>query len=175
MWTKKKVVISKYVRIFTNSGVNTKKALHLKKCAIFHKFWSETSNERVFITKSAKKQFLLTNSSRVITSISGVSGLELPISGTEPVTFFWAQCSLGGHNSCLRGTSSYLGAHGPEMLPVASGLLQNYSNLSNCHYRIFVTEIMPEIGFIEKRELFEITKRYPKPFSTISFICENTI
>ena len=51
-------------------------------------------NIRIFIAKSAKKQFLLTNFG-VIPSISGVSGLELHFSGTEPVTFFGAQTSLG--------------------------------------------------------------------------------
>ena len=50
--------------------------------------------------KICKKQFLLTNSG-VITSILGVSGLELHFSGTEPVTFSGTQFSLGGHNSCL--------------------------------------------------------------------------
>ena len=53
----------------------------------------------------------------VITSILGVSGLELHFSGTEHVTFFWAQSSLGGNNSCLEGTSSELGRHGPGMPP----------------------------------------------------------
>ena len=47
--------------------------------------------------------------SGVITSILGVPGLELHFSGTERVTFFWAQPSLGGHNSCLGGLSSDLG------------------------------------------------------------------
>ena len=56
--------------------------------------------------------------------------------GTEPVTFVGAQSSLGGH--------------GPGMPPVASGLLQVYSNLSNYNYRIFVKEILLEIGFIEE-------------------------
>ena len=97
----------------------------------------------VFITKSAKKQFLLTNFG-VITSILGVSGLELHFCGNEPVTFFGSQSSLGGRNSCLGGTCSDLGRHGPGMPPVASGLLQVYSNLSNCNYHIFVKEILLE-------------------------------
>ena len=59
-------------------------------------------NKRVFIAKSAKKQFLPTNSG-VIASILGVSGLKQHSSSTEPVTFFGAQTSLGGHNSCLWG------------------------------------------------------------------------
>ena len=38
----------------------------------------------------------------------------------------------------------------PRNAPVVSGLLQVYSNLSNCNYRIFVEEIRLEIGFIEE-------------------------
>ena len=75
-WRQKKLFISKNAQIFSNSGVKPQK-------------------KRVFITKSAKKQFLLTNSG-VITSILGVSGLELHFSGTEPVTFFGAQILFGG-------------------------------------------------------------------------------
>ena len=107
-----------------------KKCLHLKICADFYEFWGETTKKKGFYYKSAKKQLLLTNSG-VITSILGVSGLELHFSGTEPVTFFGAQFSLGGHKQRL-------GGHGPGMPPVASGLLQLYSNLLNCKYRFFV-------------------------------------
>ena len=60
-----------------------------------------------------KKQFLLPNSG-VTTSILKVSGLELHSSGTEPVTFFGAQSSLGGHDSLL-------GGHSPECLPRGAG------------------------------------------------------
>ena len=75
--------------------------------------------KKVYIAESAKKQFLLTNSG-VITSILGVSGLELLSSGTEPVTFFGAQSSLWEHNSRLRGTSSDFGAW-PRMPPSGAG------------------------------------------------------
>ena len=134
-------------QIFRGGGTNSlilrireygpkKKGLHLELCADFHEFWGE-EKKKVFISKNAqiftnsgvkpqkkslyykicKKQFLLTNSG-VITSILGVSGLELHFSGTEPVTFFWEQFSLGGHNSCLGGTSSDLGGGtAPECIP----------------------------------------------------------
>ena len=41
--------------------------------------------------------------SGVITSILGVSGLELHSRSAEPVTFFGAQSPLGRHSSCLGG------------------------------------------------------------------------
>ena len=79
--------------------------------------------QTVFIAKSTNKQFLLTNSG-VIASILGVPGLELHSNGTESVNFFWAQSSLGGHNSRLGGSSSGLGGGGtaPKCPPVASVL-----------------------------------------------------
>ena len=87
---KKKVFISKYARISTNSGMKLQK-------------------KRVFIAKSARKQFLLTKSG-VTTSILGVSGLKLHSSGTEPVTFFGAQFSFGGAQAVIWG-------FGPGMPP----------------------------------------------------------
>ena len=119
---KTKVFIAKFHEIWGKD--QKKKGFHLEICADFHEFWDEEKKKlfnsknaeiftnfgekpqrkRVSITKSAKKQFLLTNS-RVITGIFGVSGLELHSSGTEPVTFFGAQSSLGGHNFHLGGTT----------------------------------------------------------------------
>ena len=85
--------------------------------------------KRVFITKFAKKQFLLTIYG-VITSILGVSGVELHSSGTEPLTFFGAQSSLGGHNSRFGGTA-------PEcsrgVVPAAS--LQQFIEQLLSHFR----------------------------------------
>ena len=169
-----------------------KKSLYLKICADFHEFWGENKKssssqkmlefsripgwnhkKRVFITKSEKKQLLLTNSG-VITSILGVSGLELHFSGTEPVILFGAQSSLGGHNSCSGSTSSDLGRHWPGMPPWRRAC---------CKFRAIYRTVT--IAFSLKRycskpvllkwELFEVTKRCPKPFSTNSFISENTI
>ena len=57
----------------------------------------------------------------MMTSILGVSGLKLDSCGTEPVTFFGAQSSLGGHNSRLGGTSSDLVGHGLGMPPRVAG------------------------------------------------------
>ena len=74
--------------------------------------------QKVFIAKSTKKQFLLTNSG-VITSILRVSGPELHFSSTEPINFFRTQSSLGGRNSRLGGArpqNSPRGA-GPELRP----------------------------------------------------------
>ena len=107
IWVKdqKKVFFSKHARIFTNFEVKKKKLFNSKNARICTKSGVKPQEKRVFITKSVKKQFLLTNS-RVINSISGVSGLVLHFSGTKPVTFLGTQSSLRGHNSRLWGTSS---------------------------------------------------------------------
>ena len=47
-------------------------------------------------------------------SILRVSGFELHSSGTEPVTFFGAQSSLGGYNSRLRGARTRNAPRGAE-------------------------------------------------------------
>ena len=59
--------------------------LHLEICANFHQLRGETTKK-----SGTERQFSLTNSG-MITSIFGVSGLELHSNGTEPVTFFGAQ------------------------------------------------------------------------------------
>ena len=93
--------------------------------------WNQ--KKRVFIAKSAKKQFLLMNS-RVITSTLGISGLELHYSGSEPVTFFGSQSSLGDGGTILvwRGTSSDLGGSRPGNAPLAPGL-NKILLLLHCH------------------------------------------
>ena len=100
---KKKVFVPKYTQIFMNSGVNPQK-------------------QTVFIAKSTKKHFLFTNS-EVITSILGVSGLELHSSSTEPVNFFGAQSSIGGAQFSLGGVQAVIWkSTSPECPLVAPGL-----------------------------------------------------
>ena len=126
--------------------MDQKKGLQLEICADFHEFRGETT-KRIFITKSAKKKFLPTNSG-VITSRESQASNCTSVAPSLLLSL--------GHNPCLGGqflfggTSSDLGGHCPGMPPVSSGLLQVYSNLSNCNYRIFVTEILLEIDFIEE-------------------------
>ena len=158
MWTKKQKPSS---RNSTKSGVKTKKSLYLEICADFHEFRGETTKKRIFITKSAKKQFLLTNSG-VITRILGVSGIELHSRGTEPVTFFGAQSLLGrGAQFSFGGPQAVIWGAQPRNAPVASGLLQVYSNLSNCNYCVFVNEILLEN---EERRTFSGNKEVPQTF-----------
>ena len=78
--------------------------------------WVKPEKQAIFIAKSKKKQFLLT-SSGVITSTLGVSGIELHSSSTKLVNFFGCISRLGGHSSRLGGTSSNLGGNGPGMPP----------------------------------------------------------
>ena len=65
-------------------------------------------------------------------------GLDLHSSSPEPVNFFGAQSSLGGHNFCLGGgTSSHLGGTAPEYPPVAQGLLcYIFRKLSSKHTKL---------------------------------------
>ena len=144
VWIKKKVLISKNAQIFTNYGVKPqKKGLYYKICkktVLAHEFWG--------------------NNQYYLGSLRPRTALQW-----HPACYFlWEQVSLGGHNSCLGGTSSDLGRHSPGMPPVASGLLQVYSNLSNCNYRIFVKEIRLKIGFIEEMRTIWGKKEMPQTF-----------
>ena len=56
------------------------------------------------------------------------------------------------------------GGTAPVCPSVASGLLQVYSNLSNCNYRIFVEEILLEIGFVEEMRTIWGNKKVPQTF-----------
>ena len=130
---KPKIFIAKFHEIW---GKNKKKGLHLKICADFYEFWGEEKKKpfnsknvristnfgvkpqkkRVLITKSAKKQFLLTNSV-VITCILGVLGLELHFSGTRNVTFFGTQSLLGEAQFWFGEHNSHLGGTAPDCPP----------------------------------------------------------
>ena len=127
--------------------------------------------KRCFITKSAKKQFLLTNS-EMITSILRVSGIELHSSGTDPVTFFGAQSSLVGHNSRLGGTSSDLGEHSPGMPPWRRACCKFTAIYRTVTIAFSLKRYCMKSVLLKKWELFEVIKRCPKPFSTFFFICE---
>ena len=76
-------------------GSRQKKSSLSQKMGEFTRIPGCSHKKRVFITKSAKKHFLLTNSG-VITSILGVSGRELHSSGPELLTFFGAQAVIWG-------------------------------------------------------------------------------
>ena len=155
-------------------GWRQKKDLHLKKWANFHELRGETT-KNVFITKSAHKQILLTNSG-VITSILGVSGLELHFIGTEPVTFFGGTILAWGHNSCLGGTCSDLGrGTAPECPPWRRACFRFTAIYRTVTIAFSLKRYCSKSVLLKKWELFKVTKRCPKPFSTIFFICENTI
>ena len=51
----------------------------------------------------------------------GVLGLDLHFSSPEPVNFFGAQSSLGGHNFRLGWHKKSFGGHGPGMPPSGPG------------------------------------------------------
>ena len=156
--------------------------------ANFHEIWGRpkksSSSQKMYkfpripgwtTKKSAKKQFLLTNS-EVITSILGVLGLELHSSGTEPVTFFGAQSSLGGHHILVwGGHKQWFGCHSPGIYPVASACCKFTAIYRTVTIAFLLKRCCSKSLLLKKWELFEVIKRCPKPFSTIFFVCENTI
>ena len=117
--TKNKVFISKNTRSFTNSGhhrkrrasfygsvVKTKKkrSSSHNKCEISWILGWSHKNQRFFCNIYEKTVFC--HNSGVITSISGVSGLELHSSSIESVNSSGHIPRLGGTSSDLGGTTS---------------------------------------------------------------------
>ena len=96
-------------------------------------------------------------------SILGVSGPELHSSGTEPVTFFEAQSSLGGHISRLGGRSSDLGARprnaphgaGPKHLHLARNqdFAKQQTRDLNPKVEIFFDQNMPHLGGVLSKQV----------------------
>ena len=127
----------KIALISTNSG------FHLKNRANFHKFWGEDQKKKVFFpkytrsymnsgktisvySKTTKKQFLLTDS-RAITTILGVSSLNLPSCCTEPVNFFRAESSLGVEQFSFGGAQAVIwGGTAPKCPPRRRTWLPNF-------------------------------------------------
>ena len=106
-WTKKQRSLS---RISTNSGVKAKKkqkknVFISKNTQISTISGVKPQKKRTFNAKSAKKQFLLTNS-WMATSILGVSGLDLHSSGTKPL--FVAKSSLGVEQFSFGGAQAVI-------------------------------------------------------------------
>ena len=116
---KKKGLYLKNARIFTISGLKTTKKVFISKTAQIFSNSGLKTKKRVITAKFAKKLLLLTNSG-VITSILGVSGLELH-SGIEPVAFFVAISSLEGAQFSFGGKSSDLGDAQPRNAPPPRG------------------------------------------------------
>ena len=84
--------------------------------------WEQPHKQTIFIAKSTKKQFLLTNSG-LINSILGVSGLELHSSKTEPVNCFETQSSLREAQFSFWDAQAVIwGEHGIEIPLVEPGL-----------------------------------------------------
>ena len=143
-----------------------KKCLHLEICADFREFWGGATKTRIFITKSVKKQFLITNSG-VITSLLRVSGLKLHFSGTEAVTFFGAQSSLGRRSffSCLGGTSSGLGGDtAPECSPCRRACCKFTAIYRTVTNAFSLKRYLLEIDFIEEMRTILGNKEVPQIF-----------
>ena len=135
---KTKVFIANFHKFWGEDQKNKKdknKGFLLKKCTNFHDFWGGTAKKKGLITKLAKKQFLLTNSA-VPTSILRDSGLEQHSSGTEPVTFFRAQSSLGGKQF------SFGRAQPRNVSPVAPGLVKSFFWSSPVDEKILYTKLL---------------------------------
>ena len=100
MKTIKKVFITKYAQNFTNSGMKTeKKSLHHEMC----EFWGEDQTKKKDFHRKICKKMVLAQEYWIDDQYFGGVRPRTAVhsSGTEPVTFFGTQSSLGGHISRL--------------------------------------------------------------------------
>ena len=126
----KNVKTKKEKKVFS-TNISTNSGCRLKIPAIFDEFLSKVQKKkkkrsstqkfydiRCESTKVTKKQFLLVNF-RALNNNLGVLDLDLHFSSPEPINFFGAQFSFGGHKQ------SFGGGTAPERLPLAPGLAQS--------------------------------------------------
>ena len=149
------------------SGWREKKLFNLKKCANFYEFRSEITKNGSLLQNLRKNSSWLTNS-RVITSILEVSGLELHSSGTEPVTFFGGQFSLGGAQFSFGGHKQWFGGRGPR-LPPRCWACCNFTAIYRTVTIAFSLKRLLKIGFIEEMKTIWGNKEVPQTFFSISF------
>ena len=99
-WTKKQRFLS---QISTMSGVKTKKKKDfISKNTRISTISGMKLQKKGSLMQNLQKTVLITNS-WMTTSILGVSGLELLLSGTKPVNFFGAQSLLWGEQFSFGG------------------------------------------------------------------------
>ena len=166
--TNKKVFISKYARIFTNSGVKTKKSCSSQKTRQFYEFRGETTKKICEETVLAhefcgKNQYL--GSLRPWTAIQW----------HRACCFLWGTILAWGAQLSFGGTSSDLGGTAPECYPWRRACCNFTTIYRTVTIAFLFKRYCSKSVLLKKWELFEVIKRYPKPFSINFCICENTI
>ena len=118
----------------SNSGLKTKTKKVLCRKILGYYIAITRFDLFLFLFCPRKKLYSLLCST---SSNSGGHSLEMPARGTGPATYFWgtilafgAHFSLGGHISCLGGTSNDLGGTTPKCPFLAPGLHSRLSNHS---------------------------------------------
>ena len=104
----------------------------------------------------------------MITSILGVSGLEMHSSGTEPVTFFGVQSSLGEHNSRLGRAQAMIWGGTAQEYPMWCPACCKFTAIFRTVTIAFsLKRFYSKSVLMKKWELFDVIRRCPKSFSTI--------
>ena len=151
---KKKVFISKYGRISRIPGWNhTKKDLCYeiwKKKVLAHKFCGDN---------------------QYLESLRPRTALQWH----RACYFFWGTILAWGAQFLFGGHKQWFGGHCPGMPPWRRACCKFTAIYWTVTTAFSLKRYCSKSILLKKWELFQLTKRYPKPFSTIFFICENTI
>ena len=102
--------------------------------------------------------------SGIITSIFGVSGIELLSIGTKPITFIGAQSSLGGIILVWGGTSSDMGEHGRGIPPWRWACCKFTAIYRIVTIAFLLKKYCLKSVLLKKCKLFKVIKWCPEPF-----------
>ena len=151
-----------------SSGFSGRKQVISKKKKGLHRNSSGFSGRKQVISKKQTGE-------KLVSWESQASRLKLHFIGTEPVNFFWAQFSFGGYNSCLGAQAVICAGTAPEWPSWRRACCKFTAIYRTVTIAFSLKRYCSKSVLLKKWELFEVTKRCPKTFSTISLICENTI
>ena len=89
--------------------------------------------------------------------------------------FLWGTILVRGAQFLFGGHMQWFGGTAPECLPWRRAYCKFTAIYRTVTIAFSLMRYCSKSVLLNKWKLFKTTKRCPKPFSTISFICENTI
>ena len=135
--------------------------------------WSH--KKRVFITKSAKKQILLTNSVAIIKYLGSLRH-RTALQWKWACYFLWGTILAWGGIILVWGAQAVIwGSTAPEFHPWRRACCKFTAICWTVTIAFLFQRYCIKSVSLKKWELFEVIKRCPKPFSTIFFICGTTV
>ena len=147
--------------------MDQKKGLHLKKCANFHELRGETTKKESLLQNLQKTVLAheFWGDNQYLGSLRSLTALQWH----RACYFFWSTIFAWGAQAVIWGDTA------PECPPWRRACCNFTAIYRTATIAFSLKRYCLKSVLLKKWELFKVTKRYPKPFSKISYICENTI